>query len=192
MKAELCQKFNVHTDGYETQFGFIFPGHGMKGKQEKLDTDEDLKNMYHTHQKKRQVSFWLKCKSKAKKRSGDSNDTPQSKRQSDLVNTMVEVGGTIDKLKEIHGDKYSDLQLNCWAHMVNSNRHQSLEDAPDRSFFGKKKKESLGVSPGKKISLRSECINQLDKWHQLKERGVITEDQYAELQATILTDIKKY
>lgn len=36
LKAELCQKFNVHTDGNETQFGFIFPGHGMKGKQEKI------------------------------------------------------------------------------------------------------------------------------------------------------------
>lgn len=110
-----------------------------------MDTDEDLKNMYHTHQKKRRVSFWLKCKSKAKKRSGDSNDTPQSKRQSDLVNTMVEfeVSGTVDKLKEIHGDKYSDLQLSCWAHMINSNRHQSLENAPDRS---KRRKRAL-VSP---------------------------------------------
>jgi hypothetical protein len=56
-----------------------------------------------------------------------------------------------------------------------------MEEPPNKSFFGKKKKLSdatgSGVSPGKRISLRSECINQLDKRHQLKERGVITNEK---------------
>lgn len=76
--------------------------------------------------------------------------------------------------------------------MINTHKHDSFDIPPDKPFFGKKRKEGVGVSPGKRISLRSECINQLDKWHQLKERGVISSDQYEELQKTILTDIKKF
>ena len=34
--------------------------------------------------------------------------------------------------------------------------------------------------------MRSECINQLDKWHSLMERGVITVEQYKEFQDAIL------
>ena len=50
---------------------------------------------------------------------------------------------------------------------------------------------SAGISPGKKVNLRFECINQLDKWHDLKVRGVISDEQYQEMKDTILNDIKK-
>ena len=96
------------------------------------------------------------------------------------------------KLKEKHGDKYTPVQLNCWAHMIHTHKHDSMEEPPNKSFFGKKKPSNAAsaggcVSPGKRISLRSECINQLDKWHQLKERGVISNEEYEELHKTILT-----
>ena len=74
--------------------------------------------------------------------------------------------------------------------MVHTKKHDS---SPNKPFFGKKKNgDTVSVSPGKRIPLRSECINQLDKWNQLKERGVISSDQYQELQEKILQDIKKY
>ena len=77
-------------------------------------------------------------------------------------------------------EQYTPVQLNCWAHMIHTHKHESLDAPPNKPFFGKKKSgDSVGVSPGKRISLRSECINQLDKWHQLKECGVY--DQYDEL-----------
>ena len=38
----------------------------------------------------------------------------------------------------------------------------------------------------------SECIDQLDKWHKLMEHAAISPEEYKELQAAILTDIKKF
>lgn len=74
-------------------------------------------------------------------------------------------------------------------------KHSSYETAPDKPFF-KLKGSGIGVSPGispsKRINLRSECIDQLDKWHDLFQRGVISQQQYDELQATILSDITKF
>lgn len=195
LKAELCNKFKDYTEGLETLFGFIAPGHGMKGKQEKMDTDKELETMYSIHQKKRRINLWLKCKPKSKKRASPDDtlgESSQSKRQNSFLDRMNEVDDIVSELKEKHGEKFTPVQLNCWAHMINTNKHDSLDIPPDKPFFGKSRKESVGVSPGKRISLRSECINQLDKWHQLKERGVISGDQYDELQKTILTDIKKF
>jgi hypothetical protein len=42
------------------------------------------------------------------------------------------------------------------------------------------KEESVGVSLSKGISLRAECIDQLDKWSKLMERGVISDTEYGE------------
>ena len=38
LKIDLVNKFSQYTEGHETEFGYIIPGHGMKGKQKKLDT----------------------------------------------------------------------------------------------------------------------------------------------------------
>ena len=81
--------------------------------------------------------------------------------------------------------------LNCWAHMIQCKKHDSYDLPPKKKFFGKTKPDA-GASPGKRSSLRSECISQLDKWHQLMERGVISSEEYEEMQVKILTDIKKF
>ena len=71
------------------------------------------------------------------------------------------------------------------------NHHKSL-------FMGSKRKQkennapSATLSPGKCILYRSECINQLDKWHDLLEKGVISSAQFTELQETIMNDIKRF
>ena len=49
-----------------------------------------------------------------------------------------------------------------------------------------------GVSPGKRLNMRSECIDQLEKWHRLMQNGVITPEQYKEIQDNILSNIKKF
>lgn len=48
---------------------------------------------------------------------------------------------------------------------------------------------SMAVSPGKRVSLRSECINQLEKWHSLLGKGIITQNKYDDLQKAILNDM---
>ena len=69
-------------------------------------------------------------------------------------------------------------------------KHDSLDNPPDKPLFKKKQAESSTKSPGKRIQYRSECIDQLDKWHSLLSRGVIKQ-QYSELQESILSDIKR-
>ena len=82
-------------------------------------------------------------------------------------------------------------------------KHSSYDEPPDKPFFRNSKSvkgktntsssgSSDGMSPAKRINLRTECINQLDKWHMLLEKGAITSDQYQQLQDTILGDIKNF
>ncbi len=106
--------------------------------------------------------------------------TPQSERQYSLLNTMREVDSIVGKLEEIHSFTTNYKFLGSHAsHKIN--KHDSLDDAPISLFRGKERRDSVGVSPGKRISLRSEI-------QQLKKCGVIGNDQYHELQETILTD----
>ena len=197
-KAKVCEQFSKYIEGYDTEFGYIVPGHGKKGKQANIDTDEELEAMCEKTKKSKRIVLWLKCKPRSNKRvAPGSSEAPQSKRHASLVGMMSDVDNIVTKLKEKHGDKYTPVQLNCWAHMIHTHKHDSMEEPPNKSFFGKKMPSDAAstggcVSPGKRISLRSECINQLDKWHQLKERGVISNEEYEELHKTILVDVKKF
>ena len=99
LKAKVCELFSKYTEGYDTQFGYIVPGHGMKGKQEKIDTDEELAAMYKKYQKRKRILLWLKRKSRPNKRaSSDSTDAPQSKRHTSLLNMMSDVDNIVTKL----------------------------------------------------------------------------------------------
>ena len=59
--------------------------------------------------------------------------------------------------------------------MVHTNKQSALDSPTNKPFFGKK--ESASASPGKRIFLRSQCIDQLDKWIKLMERGVISDTE---------------
>ena len=52
---------------------------------------------------------------------------------------MNDVDKLVTQLKEKHGEKYTPVQLNCWAHMLHTNKHESMEVPPNKSFFGKKR-----------------------------------------------------
>ena len=189
----------------EYQYGYICPGHGLKGKQKPLVTNEDIDTMY-CDCKGKNITLWVKCcwqhqRKHALSPSHTSNDTlPKSKRSNydTHLQRMSEVELIVDKLKKTHKDGYSAEQLRAWAHMIEMKRHESYDVPPDKPFFRKSRStvlrptETCGVSPGKRINMRSECIDQLDKWHRLMERGAISPEQYSELQKTILADIKKF
>ena len=133
---------------------------------------------------------------------------------------LVEVEEIVEKLAEKHSGKYSREQLNVWAHMLQLKKHDSLDEPPDKPFFHSSKRKNIssekdrtcresssgcsqpirtpstsdsaiGISPGKRINLRSECVQQLDKWHQLLEKGAITELEYKETQEPILKEMKR-
>jgi hypothetical protein len=184
VKKKLLEVSSTYTTGLDTQFGFICPGHGTKGRQKTLNSDDELASMYLLHKKKKRIYFWLKCSQPMPvlgKRSASSSaagNASQPKRHAALVEMMTDVDTIIQQLRDKHGQKYSDVQYSCWAHMLHTNKHHSLETAPNKPFFGKK--EPVGVSPSKRISLRTECIDQLDKWSKLMERGVISDTEYGE------------
>ena len=115
------------------------------------------------------------------------------------------------QLKDKHGSKYSIEQLNAWAHMISVGKHCSFEDPPNLPYFvGKARSRkddtadpqhalsmstdkpnsiAVSLSPGMRVSLRTECIDQLSKWHQLLEKGGIDKEQYDSLQKAIIGDI---
>ena len=185
----------------ELLFGYMVPGHGKRGKQLEVTSDKDLKEMYETYKKKRDILLWMKY-SRKRPRSEKDHPSDGSSRKSGRsvyegqLDKMTQVDDIIDKLKKKHQDAYSEEQYRVWALMIQMGKHESYDSAPDKLFFknGKKRVSEAStatVSPGKRLQMRSECIDQLDKWHQLMEKGAITAEQYKEIQDNIMNDIKK-
>lgn len=179
----------------ELQFGYIVPGHGKKGKQLVISSSEDLQGMYKCYNKRGEILLWMKQTRKrprieASAKSGGS--TPKSKYEGQ-IDKMAQLDEICEKLKEKHNLKYTMEQLRAWAVLIQMKKHDSYDNVPNKPFFktGNGKGSSVGVSPGKRLNMRSECIDQLDKWYRLMEKGAITSDQYQEIQDNIMTDIKK-
>ena len=210
---------NVLPCGF-THLGYIDPGCGLKGKQQWITQDDDSVEMYDKYGKHDILLWCLKkvddqpgaLNSKSKKNSA-SEGAPTAKRPkqstSHYAETLTEVEELIKQLREKHGSLYSPEQLNCWAHMHQTKKHGSLETPPNLPYFraAKRKWSSAvtntqdtpsypsftpsGLSPSKRVTLRTECMKQLELWHSLLEKGGITKEQYDELQHTILDDIKE-
>ena len=190
--------------------GYVEPGHGMKGRKIWIHTDDDVKMMYEKHGKKKTILLWCYteaspvCKKGAV--AGRSIATGKGgTKYGQHLDKRSEVDTIYDQLQEKHTG-YSPRRLRAWANMVHLKSWTSLDKPPDKPFFthGRKRRcENEGesstpkksvltsvISPGKKVRVRSELIDQLDKFHKLKESGVISSTEYDELRSTILTDIK--
>ena len=88
-----------------------------------------------------------------------------------------------------------------WAQLIRLGKHDSMDDPPDKPFWrGRKRKNEFsqpsprkiaGISPSKKVSVRSELLDQLSKWHTLNQTGVVSDEDYKDLKENILQDIKQ-
>ena len=90
-----------------------------------------------------------------------------------------------------------------WAQMIHLGSHDSLDEPPDKPFWTGRRHhhdrkrqyvETVSTaSPPKrsKVSVRSELLAQLDKWHKLSEAGVVGDSEYEDLKNNILSDIKQ-
>ena len=153
---------------------------------------------------------------------GDTGDAgppaPKSKSRSRFENAyekkMTKVEEIYENLREKHGNTFKPEQLRAWANMIQLDKHSSLENPPVGRFFKSpnqnKSSESSAtatgetiaatqspaeptvLSPAKRVTLRTQCIEQLERWHNLMKSGGITKEQYDELQASILSEVKKY
>ena len=51
---------------------------------------------------------------------------------------------------------------------------------------------TITISPGKRVNLRGQCVEQLLRLHQLMEKGGISKAEYDEMHESILTKVRKF
>lgn len=186
----------------EESFGYIEPGHGAKGKQRWLTSSEDLKDLYRIHEGKKEILLWCFHADQGQKRcapspSGDGN-VPKRSRYDNHLDKMTEVEEIEERLRERHtGDPYSEEQLRSWAHMIQLKKHSSYDEPPNKPFWKTRSQQKtssseITVSPGKRVNLRGQCVQQLLQLHELLEKGGISKEQYDEMQGAIMDEVKKY
>lgn len=201
MKNHLSTDFAEFIQDAQFSFGYIQPGHGSKGRQQSLEVSEDLSTMYSVYSGKKQIILWLKVTKAKRPLAANNSGTKKQCRTNHEghLEKMSQVQVIVEELQERHGSskKYSPEQVRAWAHMIQLRKHDSYETPPDKPFFKSNKNAKpcmtaeKTLSPGKRISYRTECIEQLDKWHSLMEKGAISQAQFQELQERILGDIKQ-
>ena len=210
---QIKEALSLSLDFVPSEFGYIQPGHGM---QRWLHDNDDVEQMYTFSPKKKDIVLWCftapsNGDSHGKKRPSESG-LEASKPKSACLKKIEDVEIIVNELKEKHKNTYSIEQFNTWAHLIHIGKHGSNETPPDLPFFrGIRRRKSspssltassptksgeqgsvVGVSPGKRVSLRSECISQLDKWHAHLEKGVVSQEQYEEVQKTIMNDVMTF
>ena len=215
----------------DMEFGYIEPGHGLKGKKEWIFDDDDIKRMIEVHtgrKKAREIYLWCYCavdrekakKSRSRSKSPKSKSPkPRSSGYDAQVSKISKVDEIFKKLDEIHPKKYTPEQKRAWAHLIELGKHDSYSEPPKKRFFQIVKKQSLEnevvmlstsqpstaslatsiaagqststpvLPAGHRVGIRSECIDQLQKWHSLYKNGAVTKEQYDDLQSSILSDI---
>lgn len=190
----------------EVELGYIEHGHGAKGKKIWLNQDSDLKEMYAGAHKRNAINLWCfrevrattVTKGKKRARSPEQGKGRTTNYESHNTRKMARVDEIFEELQEIHTE-FSAEQLRAWAHMVELGKHKSLEEPPDKPFFRGTKCTSSNqtavsapvASPAtvNPLSMRTELINQLEKWHRLYEVRAISSEDYEHLKSTILMDI---
>ncbi len=216
--AELKQVLSDHLKFSVETLGYIEPGHGLRGKQQWLTRECDLEDMYKSLKSKAEVTIWCfrpgspsdkQSRKRASSESTDPQQTPAKTRRESCAKSISEVEDFIGKLREKHDKKYTTEQLSCWAHMLQMGKHASLDDPPNMPFFTGRRRSAQrhveesshsthqtasslqGLSPTKKVHMRGESIKQLAEWHALLQQGIVTTQQYEEIQGVILKDMKE-
>ena len=165
----------------DIQVGYIIPGHGLRGKQEWLCEDSDLIDMYTLYKGKKDLLLWcLPRNTTHAKRGKASSPTPSKAPRvspyDSQRNKSTEVREILKELQDKHEAKYSTEQLHTWANLVQMKKHSSLDDPPNYPFFRGYKKRTeqegtpkknacdvdrhqAGISPGKRLNMRSELTS---------------------------------
>jgi len=114
LRKDILSQFSDKLVDGEIELGYIAPGHGLKGKQKWICSDDCLTEMYQEHKGKKEVMLW--CVSKAVSRKRSSNSSPSkaikvSKGYSLHQEKMMKTQATLDELrKNMRGNT---LRKNC-------------------------------------------------------------------------------
>ena len=211
LRTDVCNEFPDMFSDKEIELGYIQPGHGFKGKQKWLCSDNCLKEMYEEHKGRKEIILWCFSRDTTKyprKRSGTSSPpkaAKASKGYSSHQEKMSKAQETLEKLRTKHEGKYSEEKLHTWANLIIMKKHSSLDEPPDYPFFRgyNCKKAEAGkshtsestsstteISPIKRLTMRTTLIDQLEKCVGILEKGGLSQTEYTELQQCILKDIR--
>ena len=80
--------------------GYIEPGHGMKGRKQWLNNDDDVNEMYSNHMGKRNILLWAYSHVRNPAKKGESNFEAHKK-------SLVEVDEKYEELKETWDKVYT-------------------------------------------------------------------------------------
>ena len=104
---------------------------GKQSKKHWLIEDGDLKEMYDMASVKKNVFLWCDSKhvdkSKELKRKKSSNDSCTKSKRIELEEDMDDI---IERIREIHGDKFSYSQYRIWARLVKSGLYKDITTVP--------------------------------------------------------------
>ena len=212
LKEILHKLYSVKLPSVDMQVGYILPGHGLRGKQEWLCKDSDLDDMYAHYKGKKEMLLWCFPKAatavQSRKRGRTSSPTVlKSSRTSAYAcqeEKLTEVQEILKKLQDKHKSEYSAEQLHTWANLIQMKKHESFDNPPNYPFFRGYKRQAqdkaspssfgsqtpAAISPGRRLNMRSELIDQLGKCVNLFEKGALSHDEYQDMQKTIVTEIK--
>lgn len=198
------------------EMGYLESGHGSKGRKVWLCDEEDLAKMYRENKSKK-ILLWCYTGESQKKKANRQPLSQVHKPRSGVqrpsnyeshLKRAEEVDEICQTLRERHASVDKPEQLRTWAHMIHVGTHVSLDEPPDKPFFRgvkrsradasspsstpeKRKTTPASLSPGRRVNIRSELIDQLKKCQELVEIGAISQENFQELQDTILVDIKR-
>ena len=208
-------------DVTQFELGYYEPGHGKKRWLTDTEDIDEMKKVY-IKKKEVLLWCYDPSITPTKKRSStrrqiDCDDsaesTPKLKSRSRfenaLENKMSKVEEVYETLQKKHSKIYKPEQLRAWANMVQMQKHTSLEEPHSGRFFKTQKstkqeatpetsvttecKASIAsLSPVERLTLHTQCIEQLERWHGLMEKGAISQEQYTDIQAKVLDEMKNY
>ena len=144
-----------------TEFGYIEPGKGLKGKREWIFTEEDVASMKEKHKKRKELRLWCyddsvsdqsaQSKKVAKSSTchspehGPESKKPRTTKYDCFVKKLAKVDEVFKELDEKHHGKFSTEQLNAWAHLVQSGKYASVDVPPDMPFLGARRKQRVQI-----------------------------------------------
>ena len=211
LTSKLVESFEeLHSqDDSGLSVGYVEPGHGFKGKQRWLYSNEDLCEMYSTYSGKKEILIWCFLPGKQSKRSHSSDHSEGTSAKRSRVaesnsKKISEVQEIVTKLQSKHGTRFTPEQYHAWAQLIQMGKQTSYDEPPQYTFFKGAPKKSTSAtlgsgavsqatinSPGKRVHLRTELFIQLEKLEGLFKQGSLTREQCDELKKSIMGDIKK-
>ena len=168
--------------------------------------------MYNEYRGKKEIILWFYANNKpdegskkGKKRTHSPGEAEHTKRANYRTTAQTEkmekVEKILKKLKEKHTGDYTEEKLRAWAHLIQMEKHTLLipshlichisrdANVQTHRYLIPLHKHQQAYLHASDFNMRTACIEQLDKWYSLLEKGGITQQQYDQLQEKIMSDM---